>query len=450
MAERKTVTTQTHIGEGGIALIHTRVIEMGHLFHPRRVDHGIDGHIDLVDPATGALLNSTVLVQSKAQDRRFSSESGNGFHYLCDPRDLDMWLSGNAPVILVLSHPRDGAAWWVDIRAAFADKAARAARKVHVDKATMRFDAGAGPALLALGMPKDRGLYLAPTLKQERLITNLQRLVSYPERLYLAPAITGSYKEAGDTLRSGPLLARGQWILADGLIVSYEDLTEPQWQPVLAGDVEVHDTREWAGSADEVTQNRFADLTRRTIEASYPELRWHKDRRHVHFRATPDLAPRKAGRRKGAPGRTVFKAHGIRVDGSPSYYHHVAAKLRLRRLDTAWFVEITPDWCFTIDGREPSPRSDKLAAGIKRRERHPAVSGWVQMWATFLKSEEDLFSEPRLVGLGELLTFDVDHGIVDSLWGPTPVDDALQVDEVADETLESEIGALLLDLDGEE
>jgi len=193
---------------------------------------------------------------------------------------------------------------------------------------------------------------------------------------------------------------------------------------------------------------RFADLTRRTIEGGYPELRWHKDNYHMHFRATHDLSPRKAGRRKGAPGRTVFKAHGVRADGTPSYYNHVAAQLRLRRLDANWYVEITPDWCFTVDGSAPSPRSDKLTAGIKRRERHPAVSGWVQMWATFLQGEHDLFSEPRLVDLGDLLTFDVGHGIVDTLWGPSPVDDTAEVG-LPDAVLDPDLDALLLELEQE-
>jgi hypothetical protein len=61
----KTVTPQTMTGEAGIALIAKRALEMGHLFHPRRVDHGIDGHLDLIDPASAEHLNSTVLVQSK-------------------------------------------------------------------------------------------------------------------------------------------------------------------------------------------------------------------------------------------------------------------------------------------------------------------------------------------------------------------------------------------------
>ncbi len=87
MAERKTVTRQTMIGESGIALISTRCLEMGFIFHPRRVDHGIDGHIDLIDQGTGALLNQVLLVQSKAQDRRFafgcSSSEGTSGQRVC-------------------------------------------------------------------------------------------------------------------------------------------------------------------------------------------------------------------------------------------------------------------------------------------------------------------------------------------------------------------------------
>lgn len=77
-------------------------------------DHGIDGHIDLVGPNGGALLNQTLLVQSKASDQPFPSETDQSFRYICDDRDLDLWLSGNAPVILIFSHPAQAEAWWVD------------------------------------------------------------------------------------------------------------------------------------------------------------------------------------------------------------------------------------------------------------------------------------------------------------------------------------------------
>ncbi|MHA6763943.1 DUF4365 domain-containing protein [Streptacidiphilus sp. PAMC 29251] len=146
MADRKTMTKQTLIGEKGIDLINRRCLQMGYLFHPRRVDHGIDGHIDLVESGTGAVLNLTLLVQSKAQERLFQGETPDGFHYLCDQRDLDMWLSGNAPVILIFSHPELEEAWWVEVKAAFPDAATRARRTIRIDKATQKFDRGAaGP-----------------------------------------------------------------------------------------------------------------------------------------------------------------------------------------------------------------------------------------------------------------------------------------------------------------
>jgi hypothetical protein len=45
------------------------------------------------------------------------------------------------------------------------------------------------------------------------------------------------------------------------------------------------------------------------------------------------------------------------------------------------------------------------------------------MWAGFLGGQRDLFSTERLIELGELLTVDVQHGINDALWGPTPDSD---------------------------
>ena len=110
-AAQKTVTKQTRIGEAGIALIHQRAVEMGFLFHPRRVDHGIDGHLDLVDARSGALLSLTILVQSKASELPFAGEDDAGFHYMCKPQDLDLWLAGNAPVVVVAVCQVPTSAW---------------------------------------------------------------------------------------------------------------------------------------------------------------------------------------------------------------------------------------------------------------------------------------------------------------------------------------------------
>jgi Domain of unknown function (DUF4365) len=187
------VTPQTITGEKGINLIERRCLEMGYLFHPRRVDHGIDGHIDLVDPGSRALLNQVLLVQSKASDHPFPGETDQSFRYVCDDRDLDLWLSGNAPVILVLSHPGQDEAWWVEVKSAFPDAASRASRTVVISKHAQRFDVGAAPALLRLAVPKQSGLYLRPPPITESLTTNLMPVAAMPSVIYVATSAVSSY-----------------------------------------------------------------------------------------------------------------------------------------------------------------------------------------------------------------------------------------------------------------
>jgi hypothetical protein len=94
--KRKKATAQTLAGEGGIAVIERRVNEMGYPWHDRRVDHGIDGEIDLVSP-DGTPLKIVVMTQSKARGRPFAYETDDGFQRAADPADPDYWLSANAP-----------------------------------------------------------------------------------------------------------------------------------------------------------------------------------------------------------------------------------------------------------------------------------------------------------------------------------------------------------------
>lgn len=432
MADRKTMTKQTLIGEKGIDLINGRCLQMGYLFHPRRVDHGIDGHIDLVEPGTGAVLNLTLLVQSKAQERPFQGETSDGFHYLCDQRDLDMWLSGNAPVILIFSHPDQEEAWWVEVKAAFPDAATRARRTIHIDKATQKFDRAAASALLDLAMPKDSGLYLRPPSLTETLTTNLLRVTAMPESLFIGTSRFGSnYRAAGRALAEAGQRVSG-WILRDGMVYSFDNLRDKPGSVLCEGDVEEHQTTEWADSDDVDMRYRFQDLLTRTVQGAYPELRWHKDRQHVHFRATTDLSARKVSRTPGGRGRTVFGPHADKRDPTKvGYYHHAALQMRFRRLDRDWFCELEPDYCFTSDGTAEHRNADKLLTGIKRLERHAAVSGWTTMWASFLRGPGDLFTPAKAVEFGDLLTAQVERGIDDKRWGPTPAAGGDEIQERA-------------------
>lgn len=405
---------------------------MGFLFHPRRVDHGIDGHIDLVDPGTREVLNLVFLVQSKASGLPFPYETESTFQYTCAGADLNYWLSGNAPVILVLSHPERDEAWWVDIKAELSDPKRRAARTVVVDKCRQTFDASAAPALLGRAVPKDSGVFLAAPPKPEILTSNLLRVEAVPEVVYLSPSAATTYPAAGALLADEPGQGRGDWILRDGLVISFSDLTEAPLNVLCAGDVERHDTTEWADSDDPDTQHRFMDLLSRTIEADHRgDLRWHNDRKHLHFCPTPTLGPRREGRSAGRRGHTVFGPYHSKKDpDTVSFYRHAALATKFRRFAGTWYCQLGTDYCFTRDGREEYQFADTLLAGIKRLDRHAAVAGWTKTWATFLTQPPHLFAAEKALIFGGLATFEVDRGIDDRLWGPAPVQPR---DDVADD-----------------
>jgi hypothetical protein len=451
VARRKTVTLQTIIGEKGINLIERRCLEMGYLFHPRRVDHGIDGHVDLVEPSSRALLNQVLLVQSKASDHPFPGETDQSFRYVCDHRDLDLWLSGNAPVILVLSHPEQDEAWWVEVKGAFPDAASRASRTVFISKQTQRFNADAAPALLRLAVPNQSGLYLRPPPITEILTTNLLSVTAIPPVIYVARSAVPGYR-AGVEALAGHGGRRPEWMYRHGMVMSFSNLREAPLSVLCDGDVEEHDTSDWAGSDDTDVTNQFIDLLTRTVQGSYADLRWHNERRHVHFRASRDLTPRKAGKGPGARGRTVFGPHYAKSDPvRVSYYHHAALQTRFRRIGGTWYCQLEPDYCFTSDGYSESHFADSLLAGIKRLDRHPAVFGWTRVWANHLTRPLDLFTPERPVTFGALATVTVDRGIDDRWWGPAPAeaihDEELEHSQAADALAVAQLAAADIDTD---
>lgn len=230
--------------------------------------------------------------------------------------------------------------------------------------------------------------------------------------------------------------AGGGWILRDRLVISFADLTEEPLRVLCAGDVERHDTTEWAASDDTDTQHRFMDLLSRALaEDHWGDLRWHNDRQHLHFCPTDSMGPRREGRVPGRRGHTVFGPYYSKNEpDTVSFYRHAALTTRFRRIGGTWYCQLSTDYCFTSDGRAEYRYADTLLAGIKRLDRHAAVAGWTRTWATYLTQPPDLFAKEMTLIFGDLKTFDVDRGIEDRLWGPAPIQHR---DDDADDTAEN-------------
>ena len=128
------------IGQQGINLIESACLKMGFLWYPTGLEAGIDGYIEIRNTSTGEVTNCIIQVRSRATEQPFEGDNGSTFEYRCSEKDLDYWLSGNAPVILIRSRPKTNEAYWASLKDRFRDATARKGRKVVFDKASDRFD----------------------------------------------------------------------------------------------------------------------------------------------------------------------------------------------------------------------------------------------------------------------------------------------------------------------
>ena len=339
------------------------VLSFGSIWNPTTaLDVGIDGAVELCNPETGEALGLLIRVQSKAVTGPFLAETASSFEFVCDERDLDYWFKGNVPVILVVSRPASGEAYWVSVRDYFADAAARSTRRVVFDKARDVLDSSALPRLLALAAPRDSGIYLPPQRRSETLVTSLLEVSSFAPRLFLAATTARTPGQVFAALPSDT--HAGEWILLNN---------------------------------------------QKTLDCYYwrrPEA--NLDPVSLIYRATHQQAK-----------RTVFKGYPRKDGGGISYYRHAAFEGHFRRFSDSWFLDITPTFVFTQDGERISRYHADLLSGIKRLDRNPAILAGVMMWADYLTRRGDLFTaEYPFLSFGKLVPLSIERGIVDDSWLP--------------------------------
>jgi len=422
----KRFTESARIGEAGMALIGMLVAEMGFIWHPRRVDHGIDGEIELVSP-NGAALNRVLLVQSKARERRFAGEDDSGFWWLCDESDIGYWLAGNAPVLLVCSHPDTREAWWVSVKQALADPAARSSRRVRFDKRQDRMDTSAAGRLLELALPVSEGVYLRPPPRPEILLSNLLRVDYMADVVWSAPTRVADRREGYERLRAAGPVAAGpvaaDWVLWGGEVFSFRRLGDAPLAPLVDGPAKSTLTQELASSKSDDARNLLVQVCNRTLEDAHAhQLRWYGKHNYLYFRATEDLSPLTI-KVDGGNGRTVFSVHPSKRDPSRvAYYRHYALERQFLCLDGDWYLELNPTYHYTWKGVHNSRWAAGYLAGIKRIEGHQAVRRLTTFWAGYLRGlrAPSLFDRPPDARLrfGWLVEFPVDRGIDDAAWKP--------------------------------
>ncbi len=421
----KKVSPQSIIGQLGANLIERIVLQMKYIWRPIHIfDVGIDGEIEVCDPVTGEATNAIIRVQAKATTLAFQAETPDSFEYSCQQKDLNYWLRGNAPVILIVCRPDTNEAYWVSIKDYFKDLATQKARKVHFNKSRDCFDLRCAPLLKQLAVPKDAGIYFAPLQKTENLYTNLLEVASYAPTIYIAET---EYRKPGEIwaqFKSMGLKVGSEWMLSNKRILTFYDLDEPPFNSICdLGTRETFDTSEWAESDDEVKKREFVRLLNLCLRerTKLQGLRFAEEHEYYYIPATRGLKTRKVSYQsvQRRVSREVFKQYGKKSDPTQgAFCRHSAFKGYFIRLGEKWFLEITPTYHFTSNGYKEDMFREERLKGIKRLERNPAVVGQMLMWADYLGSPvRNLFSnEYPFLSLGKIAVLETTAGIPDDIW----------------------------------
>jgi hypothetical protein len=448
---RKQIQKSQITGQQGVNLIERIVLEMGFTWTPTgSLEAGIDGYIELRDHRSGEVTNTIIQVQSKATDVPFTAESETGLSYNCRSTDLHYWLNGNAPVILVYSRPSTGEAYWKDVKAYFSQHADT--KTIRFDRREDRFDASCAAKLIALGVSQDRGLFLPPPPKEEKLTSSLVSVTFRQQHVWSAPSRFSTVKEAIQALRAADLLLPRDWIMDGGRVYSWHDLSTGDWSEI----VEVKQARkealdEMAGATDAPSRMRFVRLLNQTLPSC---LRPRIFRRLVKGRWLYFFAPFEHGKERryrfhGAKRQTEHAVVSVKMkrdDASAVYYHRShAAYLQFRNYGSSWFLDIDPTYYFTTNGENEHPFAHSLLSGIKRIEGQSAILGQTRLWADVLGQEADLINRHhKMFGFSELLAFGSELGIDEGAWkltrddddgaSPDDVDDSQGADEMDEAT----------------
>lgn len=439
----KKLSRQIVRGQQGINLIERVALAMHCTWTPTgATEVGIDGYIELFDPGTQNPLGKSLAVQSKV-NATFSNEREDSFDYYCTERDLQYWLRGNLPVLLIVSRPEKEEAYWLSIKDYFDTPEKLASKKAHFSKSTQRFDEHCLASLVHLGRSVTEGLYLGPSPRPERLISNLLTLREFPEKLWIADSAYRRPQELWPLLDGQKPRISDDWLLHESKVYSFQDLRSGPWASICdQGTCDSFDTQEWAFSADPDRRRRFVELLNRTLKDQlYPHVRYSPGGDCLAFYANLESAPLKWNYRalKRRSSMTVVAKYSNKSrDGRQfTWLRHLAFRRQFRLFEEQWYLEITPTYVFTWDGVHLDRFHEQRLKKIKLIEKNRAVLAAILFWSDYLKTKEDLLysSTTRKLKLGELTETNLDVGIDDAAWSASDEDLASESGDFPDDLM---------------
>jgi hypothetical protein len=420
----KTIRDGQLLGELGVNLVQSVVLKMGFTWHPsnQAVEAGIDGWVELRDAATGAVKNSWLAVQSKARSKL--TEDGTSIKFPCSAEDIEYWMQGSAPVILVVSKPHDAQAWWISVKDYFRTRDIQSERSIVFDIEKNRLTPESAEEWKGLASQYGAGTYFTPAKRQETLTSNLLNIARFEAKVYSANTPLASGKEVREKLKTIDQYPPWEWAFGNGKqLYSFHDLSTSPWKSVCdVSSIKEHDTESLAFSDDWQMRNAFTQLLDGCLRAQLRPWRmgYSKEEDCDYFLPSPLNVERDITyqSRSNRTSRDVVKKYLHQKDKTRiAYYRHNGMSHRFLRFGESWFLMIEPTYVFTIDGKHPDPYREEHLSKIKSFEGDAAISGSIFMFADLLKDRTTMFEEPyKFLGYGQLESCTMEVGIDDEAW----------------------------------
>ena len=257
----------------------------------------------------------------------------------------------------------------------------------------------------------------------EEGFTNLLPLRHFPETMYIGPALCKTVKQAWYLLRKGlpakaSVYVPGAWSLYESNLYSFADPEESRLRRILdLGGLDTFDSRSWAFSDDENKRRLFVYLLNAALKDDLwcHGVRYHGDQDVFAFIGHPDVPPRKvtyANVKVRSTATVVAHYKSTSASGkSYPYQRHTAFQGRFRLLGNQWYLEITPTYRFTHDGKGLDRFHESRLSGIKRIERNRSVLSQLLLWQAQLRAPWTRADHPRLLEFAPLVSFQFSSGI---------------------------------------
>jgi len=195
------------------------------------------------------------------------------------------------------------------------------------------------------------------------------------------------------------------------MIYCFVDPRKSRMKNVIdTGAVEQFNTRDWAYSEDPKERRLFVKLLNTALkdDLEMQDVRYFRNQDVYAFLGWPDDPPRKLKYSNLRVRSTVtVVAHYEREnkEGKISYYQrHAAFQGRFRYLGGKWYLEITPTYRFTSNGKDQVWYHESLLSGIKRLEKNRSVLSQLLVWQAVLRAPLTSAQSVRLLEFEPLIS----------------------------------------------